>query len=117
MTNEQNCSVLPLCCYIQEIKQTCYPPSSAIAITNTHAKIPEQQDLLDHTVSKILSIDSACSIEFKHFLLYIKWGCDGSYGRSRYKRKLPETTFFNANLFVSFLVPIKLIDNVTGAVV
>ena len=43
---------------MQEIKQIWYPPSSAIKTTNTHAKILELQDLLDHTVATILIIDS-----------------------------------------------------------
>ena len=43
-TNERNCSIFPSYCKIQGFKQTCYPPSSAIEITNTHAKILELQD-------------------------------------------------------------------------
>ena len=35
VTNERNCSIFPPYCKIQGIKQTCYPPSSAIEITNT----------------------------------------------------------------------------------
>ena len=119
VTNERNCSIFPPYCKIQGIKQTCYPPSSAIEIANTHAKILELQDLLDHAVARILTIDSVYSIEFKHLLLYSKWGCDGSSGQSQYKQKLPEESelISNANLFTSSLVPIKLIDKVTGAVV
>ena len=86
---------------------------------NRPAKILELQDLLDHTVARILTIDSVYSIEFKHLLLYSKWGCDGSSGQSQYKQKLPEESELvsDANLFTSSLVPIKLIDKVTGAVV
>ena len=109
VTYERNCSIFPPYCKIQGIKQTCYPPSSAIEITNTHAKI----------LARILTIDSVYSIEFKHLLLYSKWCCDGSSGQSQYKQKLPEESelISDANLFTSSLVPIKLIDKVTGAVV
>ena len=117
--NERNCSIFPPYCKVQGIKQICYPPSSAIEITNTHAKILELQDLFDHTVARILTIDSVYCIEFKHLLLYSKWGCVGSSGQIQYKQKLPEESeiISDANLFTSSLVPIKLIDKVTSVVV
>ena len=58
LTNEQDCVILPRFYKIQEIKQSCYPPSTAIEITNTHAKIINLQDLMDHTAARILAIDS-----------------------------------------------------------
>lgn len=104
---------------VHEIKTTCYPPSSAIEITDTSAKIVRLQDLLDHTAARILKIDSVYRNGLKNLLLYSKWGCDGSSGQSQYKQKLPEESelISDANLFITSLVPIKLINELTGDVV
>lgn len=50
-------SVLPSYQILSEAKKACYPPASSITVTNISAKI-NLQDLLDHTVSRILKIKS-----------------------------------------------------------
>lgn len=119
LTNERNCSIFPPYYKIQEAKQRCYPPSSAIEITNTHAKILNLQDLLDHTAASILAINSVYKTGLTHLVLFSKWGCDGSSGQSQYKQKLPEESelISDANLFITSLVPIKLINELTGDIV
>lgn len=54
LTNERKCCIFPLYYKIQEIKRSCYPPSSTNEITNTYAKVINIQDLLDHTAARIL---------------------------------------------------------------
>lgn len=119
LTNERSCYIFPPYYKIQEIKQRCYPPSSAIEITNTHAKILNLQDLLDHTAARILAIDSVSKNGLSHLVLYSKWGCDGSSGQSQYKQTLPEESELvsDANLFITSLVPIKLMNEITGDIV
>lgn len=119
LTNERKCTMFPPYYKIQEIKQTCYPPSSTIEITNTYAKVINIQDLLDHTVARILKINPVFLEQHRNLILYCKWGCDGSSGQSQYKQKLPEEseTISDANLFVTSLVPIRLIDDLSQAII
>jgi hypothetical protein len=119
VTDERNCPLFPPYYKIQEMKKRCYPPASSIEITNTYAKILKVQDLLDHTAARILSIDAVYQNGQKHLLLYSKWGCDGSSGQSQYKQKLPEESEFisDANLFITSFVPIRLIDEESGAII
>lgn len=119
LTNERKCFMLPPYYKIQDCKKSCYPPDSSIEITNTYAKVKSLQDLLDHTVSRILLIDSVNVTGQKNLVLYSKWGCDGSSGQTEYKQKLPEESeqVSDANLFITSLVPIRLTDESNGAIV
>jgi hypothetical protein len=101
------------------MKKRCYPPASSIEITNTYAKILKVQDLLDHTAARILSINAVYQNGQKHLLLYSKWGCVGSSGQSQNKQKLPEESefIFDVNLFITSFVPIRLIDEESGAII
>lgn len=118
LTNERNCSLLPPYYKLQDEKRKCYPPTSSIEITNTYAKVTSLQDLLDHTVGRLLMIDSVYKRDLKHLILYSKWGCDGSSGQSEYKQVLPQESdlISDANMFISSFVPIKLIDEITGTI-
>lgn len=115
---ERNVSIFPPYYKLQEAKRQCYPPRSSMEITNISAKV-NLQDLLDHTTSRLLMIDSVYKIGLNNLMLYSKWGCDGSSGQSEYKQVLPEESQLvsDANLFVSSLVPIKLIDQATGCII
>lgn len=119
LTNERKCCIFPPYYKIQEIKRSCYPPSSTIEITNTYAKVINIQDLLDHTAARILKIDSVFQKQHRTLILYSKWGCDGSSGQSQYKQILAEEseTISDANLFITSLVPIRLVDVQSGSVV
>lgn len=115
---DKNCSVFPSYPTLVEAKKMCYPPDSSIIITNISAKV-NLQDLLDHTVARILLIDSVYKNSLRKLKLFCKWGCDGSSGQSEYKQVLPEESdlISDANLFIASLVPIRLIDETTNIVV
>lgn len=114
---EKNCLLFPSYPSILEAKKMCYPPKSSIEITNISAKI-KLQDLLDHTTARILQINDIYKDGLTHLNLYSKWGCDGSSGQSEYKQILPEESelISDANLFISSLVPLKLIEVNTNKV-
>lgn len=119
LTNERKCCIFPSYYKIQEIKKSCYPPLTTLEITNTYGKVINIQDLLDHTVARILKIESVFQEQYRTLTLYSKWGCDGSSGQSQYKQILPEEseTISDANLFITSLVPIRLVDKQSGYVV
>lgn len=107
----KDCLLFPSYYSIREAKRMCYPMSSAITITGVKAEA-KIQELLDHTVARILMIDSVYKVGAKHLKLYCKWGCDGSSGQSVYKQTLPGESdiISDANLFICSLVPIRLIN-------
>lgn len=49
--------------------------------------------------------------------LYCKWGFDGSSGHSIYKQKFETDILQNENIFVTSLVPLRLIDSATNYVI
>ena len=110
-TMAKNCFLFPSYNSIREAKKSCYPPQSSYEVTNVKAKI-KLQDLLDHTTARILNINDVYNGRSNQLILYSKWGCDGSSGQSEYKQVLPEESEFisDANLFISSIVPLKLID-------
>lgn len=110
-------SVLPSYQILSEAKKACYPPASSITVTNISAKI-NLQDLLDHTVCRIIKIKSG-STNYNRLKLFTKWGCDGSSGQSEYKQILPEENeqISDANLFIVSLVPLRLVDEETSTVI
>lgn len=116
--SEKNIFILPSYKVILDAKKMCYPPSSGIEINDIGASI-KLQDLLDHTIARILQINSVYKPGYRNLKLYVKWGCDGSSGQSEYKQALPGETqlISDANLFIASLVPIKLIDLSTNLVV
>lgn len=113
---ERKLPVFPPYYKIQKAKRSCYPPPASIEITNTYAKVKSLQDLLDHTTARIVMIESVEIKNLQRLTLYCKWGCDGSSGQSEYKQPFPEESniISDANLFITSLVPIKLVDEDTG---
>lgn len=88
---ERNADIYPSYNKIKEAKVECYPPSKFVKISETSAEIALQA-LLDHTATRILiSIRdkiSASHTKFQNgFILYCKWGLDGSSGHSTFKQK------------------------------
>lgn len=110
-------SVFPSYQILAEAKKDCYPLASSISVTNISAKV-NLQDLLDHTACRILKIDSV-SKNITRLKLYSKWGCDGSSGQSEYKQVLPEENeqISDANMFIVSLVPLRLVDEESKAVI
>lgn len=64
----------------------CYP--SNMQISEHRYEIP-LQNLLDHTVLRILQINKIKKLEknVDNFKIFYKWRCDGSSGHSQYKQK------------------------------
>lgn len=61
-------------------------------------------------------INSLQTMNPRNFVLYSKWGCDGSSGQYEYKQILSGESelISDANLLISSLVPIKLINENTN---
>lgn len=115
---EKNVFVFPSYNMILDAKKMCYPFDSSIEIDAIGASV-KLQDLLDHTIARILKIDSVYKPTYKKLKLYVKWGCDGSSGQSEYNQALPgeNQLISDANLFIASLVPIKVVDLSTNLVV
>lgn len=113
----KNCLLFPSYKSIREAKRMCYPPETSVEITNIKAQI-KLQDLLDHTSARLLKINDVYKVGSTHLMLYSKWGCDGSSGQSEYKQPLSEESdlISDSNLFISSLVPLRLIDTNTNEV-
>ena len=112
ITNKnRGCSVFPAYKKILSAKNRCYPPSSAISISETSAEV-ELQPLLEHTTARLLqcqeqviaSLDSNLTNEMT---LFLKWGCDGSSGQE-YKQKFRDEDSSDAHVFFTSIVPLRL---------
>lgn len=94
-----------------EAKKECYPPSSAIHITGQSVTI-KLQELLDHTVKRLVKIPSIQSYileeRVKTMTLSLKYGCDGASGQGSYKQKLPDGMISDESIFMVSMVPIML---------
>lgn len=114
---EKRCSVFPPYYKLQEAKKSCYP--SPLQISDTCAKVKYLQDILDHTATRILMIESPEKNDCNSLTLYSKYGCDGSSGQAEYKQVLSEESIqvSDANLFIASLVPLRLINNETNAII
>lgn len=113
---DKECTLLPSYKTVREAKEECYPDQ--IEITEVSATV-KLQSLLDHTSKRILMIDSLNIVNSSQLLLYSKWGCDGSSGQSEYKQILSgeSALISDSNLFISSLVPIKLVDEISQSVI
>lgn len=116
---DRKCHILPSYSKVQEAKLSCYPPLTSIEVENTSAKVKNLQDLLDHTTRRILMIESVCCKDLLDLVLYCKWGCDGSSGQSEYKQPLANESedISDGNLFITSLVPIRIVDRTSGSLV
>lgn len=93
-------------------KTKCYPKN--MLTTESFSKI-KLQNLLDHTVSRIVQIPFTESIDPKmvNYEMIYKWGCDGSSGQAQYKQKLFNSTTANdSNIFMFSIVPLQLRCNI-----
>lgn len=99
----------PCYTYVQRAKQACYPPKQ---VTEMGAEV-KIQDLVDHTSSRLCKFLEPVLEQFVQdgqtdFELIYKWGCDGSK-QKEYKQKFNSENASDANLFVSSLVPLRLV--------
>lgn len=103
---EKNINVLPSYEQLSKTKQESIP--LPLQITDVSASV-NLQDLLDHTAKRIImsmKLDES-NLACKDFILYSKWGCDGSSGQSVYKQQIASDKS-DANLFMVSLVPLRL---------
>lgn len=107
---------------VLKAKKECLPDN--IDVEETYADQP-LQNLLDHTVTRILNIDTVKdtisgfvepNLETSELVfdlnLHSKWGFDGSTGQSQYKQCLSNNTagLDDKSLFSIMLVPLDLSD-------
>ncbi|CAH0549851.1 unnamed protein product [Brassicogethes aeneus] len=99
----------PCYTYVQSAKQDCYPPKS---VSETVAEV-KLQDLLDQTsrLCKYLEpvLQQCIQSTDTDLVLIYQWGCDGST-QSQYKQKFEEDGNSDANIFLGFLAPLRLIQ-------
>lgn len=96
---------------VQTAKKNCYPEN--IIVTSTSAEV-NLQALLNHTVKRLLMVqqcvvESLKDEELDNLFLYTKWGFDGSSGHSSYKQAFHGIEACDAAVFISSLVPIRLV--------
>ncbi|CAH0560531.1 unnamed protein product [Brassicogethes aeneus] len=107
---QANKDVYPCYTYVQRAKQDCYPPKN---VSETVAEV-KLQDLVDHTTSRLCKYlepvfqQSIQSTDTDLVLIY-KWGCDGST-QTQYKQKFEEDGNSDANIFLSSIVPLRLMS-------
>ncbi|XP_050504471.1 uncharacterized protein LOC126883234 [Diabrotica virgifera virgifera] len=106
-------------CYsiLQKAKKECYPAEDSIQVTETSFEV-ELQALLNHTTLRLLQyltevIDTLSEFEKQHLTLISKWGCDGS-NQTQFKQKFANTDDDDANIFLSSLVPVRMVVFVNG---
>jgi len=96
--------------HVLNAKKKSYPKN--IRITETSCQVP-LQDLLDHTIIRILKIPNIKMSEniVDNIELLCKWGCDGSSGHSQYKQTFNESsslTTTDYDVFMFSMVPLQL---------
>ncbi|CAG5056982.1 unnamed protein product [Parnassius apollo] len=106
-------------CYslLQKAKKECYPAEDSIKVTETSFEV-ELQALLDHTALRLLQylkevIGTLSELEKQHLTLISKWGCDGS-NQTQFKQTFSNTGDDDANIFLSSLVPVRMIVSING---
>ena len=101
--------VLPSYHKLLEAKTRCYP--NDIEVTESGARV-KVQALLDLTVQKILQVSgSQVDSSTEGLKLISKWGFDGASSQSTYKQRSEAVHFNDSTVFMSSLVPLKLVSN------
>lgn len=109
--------VYPCYTIIQKAKKECYPDEKYIKVTETSFEV-DLQALLDHTTLRLMDylsdvVDSLAENERENLILVSKWGCDGSH-QTQFKQRFIETINDDSNIFLSSLVPVRLIVSING---
>lgn len=97
---------------LQNAKQNCYPKPEHILVNDVFAEV-KLQGLLDHTASRLLQVQRdviVSQVNITSLHLIYKWGFDGSSGHSEYKQKFSSSSASDASIFLSSLVPLRLIN-------
>lgn len=101
--------VLPSYHKLLEAKKKCYPHDLEISERGARVKL---QALLDLTVQKILQITGTqIDSSTEGLKLISKWGFDGASSQSTYKQRTENVDFSDSSVFMSSLVPLKLVSN------
>ncbi|XP_063636334.1 uncharacterized protein LOC134806859 [Cydia splendana] len=93
---------------VQKAKLDCYPPTQSVTVTDFSCEITLQA-LLDLTVTRILNSLQE-QVEDMQLSLISKWGFDGASSQSRYKQKIGGSEQDDSSIFMTTLVPLKLIS-------
>jgi len=99
---------------VQESKKQCYPKPENIQVTSTSAEV-SLQALLDHTVERLFLVQKPVIVllqenELDKFILYSKWGFDGSSGHSSYKQAFCNPEASDSAVFITSIVPLRLVN-------
>lgn len=110
---EKNCDVFPAYDEVLESKRRCYPAQINIH-SDTEAEIT-LQSLLNHTSERLIQVQESVVQGFDEtdidMSLVCKWGFDGSSGQSEYKQRFEGVNKLDSSVFLTSLVPIKLVCN------
>lgn len=103
-----NKEIYPCYTLVQKAKREIYPKKT---VSETEAEI-KLQDLVDNTATRLCKylddvLESCSEMEKSKLTLSYKWGCDGSQ-QAQYKQKFQNDGDSDANVFISFLVPLRL---------
>lgn len=104
---EIGCDIFPSYHQVLSVKKECYPKN--LEVQENYSKV-SMQDLLDHTVSRILKAKTKAETEVlpNQLQLISKWGCDGSSGHSEYHQKFNDPNLNDKNIFLTSIVPLNL---------
>ncbi|KAJ2941414.1 hypothetical protein O0L34_g3622 [Tuta absoluta] len=115
LKEEELVAALPSYAKLLAAKKRCYPSEESIEITERGARI-RLQDLLDHTVKRILlDFGPVTSTSNEGLKMVWKWGLDGSSSQSNYKQRwTQDASEYNESCVVmTSIVPLRLIDGNT----
>ena len=107
LLKKKNADILPSYEEVSNAKTNCYPPSTAIQITETGATI-RLQGLLDHIAARLLKMKDVKPENVKHLKLISKYGGDSTFGINPYKQLFEDSENHDENLFLKSLVPLRL---------
>lgn len=90
-------------------QKKCYPAN--VQVQESCSKVG-LQELLDHTVTRILMTKTENEVtELPNELqMFSKWGCDGSSGHSEYHQKFTDPNDCDKYMFLTSLVPLTLTE-------
>lgn len=108
-----HCDIYPSYKKLLEAKQKCRP--NEIVISERIVQV-SMQNLLNHTAERLIIMQHEVFNKFhdiRHVKLIASYGFDGSTGQSMYKQKFEtvRSDCVDQSLFVTSLIPLKLIDN------
>lgn len=100
---------------VLETKKRMYPE---VDISEGKCEVP-LQNLLDKTCGSIVDLVSSNYQDApeKTFTLFCKWGFDGSSGYSTYNQKFVTEGLKDDSLFVTSLVPLRLVGKNSGEII